>query len=581
MALIKPDDIQKASKIKLPDMVTKLIFKSLKLDALNDLYILLKDKKTQSVQEFTKYAFEELNIKVIIPEQDLKNIPLKGGFITVSNHPFGALDGLGLLNIIPTVREDYKVMGNFLLQKIKPMEHSIIPVDPFEGKNSTLKSLAGVKEALKYVQEGHSLGIFPAGEVASFSSGEITDKVWHPSAIKIIKKAKCPVVPVYFEGKNSIPFYLLGLIHPKLRTVRIPHELLNKKDYELKIRIGKPISAHEIEQIKDVDILSKYLRMRTYALSSEKSSIASIFFFKRDKKSPKAKDIMSPISKEVILEEIENLKKNHALFQVGDYHAFLCEMQHIPETIKEIGRLREITYRNIGEGSLNALDIDEFDLTYKHLLLWDNQQQKLVGGYRLGIGNELFNSYKQKGFYISTLFEFDKKINPMLKKCLEMGRSFVIDEYQKKGLPLFLLWKGIVKVLENNPQLQYIIGPVSISNSYSDTSKYIMIEFIKKFYFDKQISQWVKPKNKVEFTLKNKELKLLKELNHISLKELEFMIEDIEQNHVKMPVLIKKYLMQNALFIGFNRDPKFNNAIDALMYADISKLSQEQMEKLK
>lgn len=575
--LIKREDILSATNFKTLkiDRLVQLVMKTLKLEAVNELY---QKSFADNSLEFIDKVFSELNLKFHISEKDLANIPAEGGFITVSNHPYGGIDGLILLRIIAEKRPDYKVMANYLLQKIDPLRDNFLAVNPFDKNTSAKSSMSGMKETLRHLSEGKPIGIFPAGEVSSINKRSISDKKWNDSAIKLIKKANVPVVPVYFSGGNSALFHILGLINPKLRTIKLPSELVNKKNKTIEVRIGKPISIKEQAQFEDPEKYGRYLRSKTYA---QGSALEVKRFFKNSlKKSSIPEAILDPIPKEIITEEIENLKRDYYLFESGNYQVYCAPSQMLTRTLQEIGRLREITYRAVGEGTNHAFDLDEYDLYYQHLIIWDKETQAIVGGYRIGKGADIMRAFGIKGFYLHALFKIKKPIWPYFREALELGRSYIVQEYQRKPLPLFLLWKGILVFLLKNPGYRYLTGPVSISNQFSGFSKGILIEFLKRDYFDPYFAKHIKPRKSFKVDPKLVDVDILLESSQKDLAKLDKIIQEIEPMGLNLPVLFKKYIKQNAKVVAFNIDPKFNNALDGFMILDVYDIPNDTLKSL-
>jgi putative hemolysin len=260
------------------------------------------------------------------------------------------------------------------------------------------------------------------------------------------------------------------------------------------------------------------------------------------------------------------------------YKVYIAGARNIPSVLREISRLREITFREVGEGTNQSCDTDEYDLNYKHLFIWDESHKKIVGAYRIGLGDVLHRRYKKKGFYLNELFKIDKDFNPVLKNSLELGRSFITMEYQRKPYSLMLLWKGVLAFLKLHPnRYQYLIGPVSISNSFTSLSKDLLVDFIKKNHFDETLAEHVKPRKKYKYQHKG-EGAALKDMSKNDIKALDNMIADIELAHTKIPILIKKYLKQNAKIIAFNIDPKFNNSLDGFLVMEVGDIPEDTFE---
>ena len=585
MSLISKNDLVSAAGLgkwgllKYP--IVSAVMRLAKINKVNDLYDKIKDLEGQ---EFFDKLLEELNVKYLAFQEDLAKIPKTGPFILVSNHPLGALDGVIMCKILTEIRPDFKVMGNFLLTKIKPMEPYVISVNPFEKRKEAYSSMSGMREALKHLSEGGCLGIFPAGEVSNKNNeyNEILDKEWQEPALKLIKKAQVPVVPMYFHAKNSKLFYNVSKIHPDLQTLLLPSEMVNKREKPIKIRIGRPVTPKILNEYETPKELGEFLRKKVYMMKSyfeDRKSVAEFLKVKNLNISPKEEVVVQNIIDETPLAEIladrENLRKKDGkmLFSNGDYEVYFTKFDEIPAMMREIGRQRELTFRAVGEGTNLPFDLDEYDKHYHHLILWDNVAQKIAGAYRMALGSEVMKNYGIKGFYTNSLFDFDQELQPFFKKVIEMGRAYISLEYQQKPLPLFLLWRGIVHVCLRNPEHKFLMGGVSISNRFSDFSKSLMIEFMRSHYFDPAVAQYVHPKNDYKVYLSERDKSLFFEGLDDDLNKFDKLIDDFEPE-MRLPVLIKKYIKQNAKVVAFNVDPNFNDAIDGLMYIRISDLPE-------
>lgn len=550
------------------------IMKIARLDKLNQIYSAVEDT---SEQECLKKIIHLLDIKLSLSGKGLQKIPQSGPFIAISNHPFGLLDGIILLHLITSIRPDFKVMANFLLGEIAPLRSLFIHVNPFQNGQDA-SNISGIKQILKHLNEGHPAGIFPAGEVSSFNikQGGVTDREWQKSVLKIIQKTHVPVIPVYFQGINSALFQVLGLLHPALRTAAIPTEFFKKSHSEIKVHVGKPIHPREYSHIENTELLGRYLRARTYAL---KSGLDVDPFFRKESTSGELQEVTEPASPNEIAEELASIRPESLLFKQGNFEVYNAEAYKIPLVLRELGRLREETFRAVGEGTGKSSDIDEYDLYYRHLFVWDAKNQSIAGAYRLGIGNEIMLRYGRNGFYLHSLFKMKKPFRIFLPAAIELGRSFVKEEYQRQRLPLYLLWKGVSVILQRNPQIRYLIGPVSISNHYSSVSRSLMVAFIKKYYFDKNLGEMVKPRKKFRPARHQLDFEGLLAGINCNVNFLDKVIEDIEPRHTRLPVLLKKYIYQNARIIGFNVDPNFCHSLDGFMVLDLKNLPGFTLEK--
>jgi putative hemolysin len=578
--LISKDAVSKGLKLQKLKLaaLAPLIIKALKLEKVNQLYA--HHAETQGL-EFADEILKELQVAYEFNPEELKNIPQHEPFVLVANHPYGGIDGLMLLRILTQVRPDFKIMANFLLQLIPTLKDNFVSVNPFEKSSKTGMNVSGIKKSLQLLQEGHPVGIFPAGEVSSLQLNtlKISDKLWNPVVGKMILKAQVKVVPVYFSGHNSIVFNLLGLVHPALRTAKLPSELFNKYADKIQIRIGKPVSIKTINEFTDPNELLRYLRAKTYALESslevEHRSFISKLKFQRTNQT---ETIIDETPASLIEQDIAQLFEKNLLHSQDGFKVYIAAARYIPSVVREISRLREITFRAVGEGTNQSCDTDEYDLTYKHLFIWDETSKKIVGAYRIGLGDVLYRRYKKKGFYLNELFKLHKDFNPILKNSLELGRSFITKEYQRKPFSLMLLWKGVLAFLQQHQgRYKYLIGPVSISNSFSTLSKDLLVDFIRKNHFDNNLAEFVKPRKKYRFQHKG-EGSALKDMSKNDIKVLDNMISDIEVDQTKIPVLLKKYLKQNAKIIAFNIDPKFNNSLDGFLVMEVSDIPEETFE---
>ncbi|MEM9986511.1 MAG: lysophospholipid acyltransferase family protein, partial [Bacteroidota bacterium] len=532
--------------------------------------------------DFIDAFMKRMEIEVHWEGNGLEKIPQEGAFVTVCNHPFGAWDGLLLIHMMVQRRPDFKVMANFLLQQVSPLESFFIPVNPLDENLAAKSSIGGMKQALTHLKEGHPLGIFPAGEVSSFQpkARTITDRAWQRPALKLIEKAQVPVIPIHFQGTNSPIFQLMGMIHPVLRTARLPKETLNKKRTRIHAQVGSPISIIEQKRIEETDRLGRYLRARVYSLGS---GLPVERFFKRRLSFPKkASPIAQPTSRDLLEQDISRLREDQKLCSQMEFDVFLAPAAQIPHVLKEIGRLREITFREVGEGTGQASDLDEYDLYYLHLFLYDREAGRIAGAYRLGRGDEILLKYGKKGFYTYSLFKMKPDLEPVLRRSVELGRSFILKEYQRKRLSLFLLWKGIHTFLVSQEQFGYLIGPVTISNDYSTLSKSLIVALIERFFFDHELSPYVEPRKPFKPKLKqvNPDDLLAAVADAKDLKQVDKVLEYIEPYHFKLPILLKKYIKQNARIVAFNVDPSFNNALDGLMILDLKELPEATHENM-
>lgn len=530
---------------------------------------------------FINSILDQLDIKFEVPEKDIDNLPSGGPFITVSNHPFGGIDTLILLKILTANRSDVKATANFLMQKIDPLRDHILPVDPFVNPRDYRSSFKGTKEALDYVKDGHVVAVFPAGEVSTYQaeSNLIIDREWQVPALRLIRMARVPVIPLYFHGTNSRWYHILGRIHPLLRTARLASEIINKRHKVIRVRIGTPVTVREQDEFRDMARYGRYLRARTYSLGS---SLEVRHFFEgiRQRRSHRQVPVAEPVDKARLRDEFDSIRQSYELFSNKNFTVIFAPTRVIPNIFQETGRLREITFRAVGEGTNRATDIDEYDFYYHHLVVWDNNTDSVVGAYRLGKGREILREYGMKGFYINSLFRMDRSFEPYLSESLELGRSFIVPEYQRKTMPLFLLWKGLLTVLLKHAEYRYCIGPVSISNEFSDFSKSLIVEFIRDNHYDADMAKHIRPRKKFSVQIDRRvDSRIILDSAEKDINKVERVVSDVDQGY-RIPVLLKKYLELNAKIIGFNVDPDFNNCLDGLIMLDVYNIPADFVDAL-
>jgi putative hemolysin len=579
MKIITKEEFSRATKLNKVYMpgLASILMEVMKINEVNKVF---QKAEHLSGISFIDKILQVIGITVEFDEKELKNLPQNGAFIAIANHPYGGIEGLILLKIMFMKRPDSKLMANFLLKKIPNLSEHFIAVNPFETIEHS-SSISGIKQTLEMLRSGTPIGIFPAGEVSTFKADkqQITDRLWHPVVGKLIAKADVPVVPIYFHGNNGLLFNLLSFIHPALRTAKLPSELFNKRGHTIRLRIGRAILPSDLKYQQNPVKLLDYLRAKTYALGAGLENQRSLFnprnIFKVNKT---AQAIVQATDNQKIEKEVQGLFEFKILTE-KNYEIYISPCSELPNIIQEIGRLREITFREVGEGTNKSTDLDEYDIYYNHLFIWDKESKMIVGAYRIGKGDEIFYSYGKKGFYVNELFKIKEEFYPILRQSLELGRSWVRKEYQQKPLPLFLLWKGILKYLIDNPQYRYLIGPVSISNNFSKLSKSLIVDFINKNHFDYELAKYVSPRKKFKLDFSKIDKDLLLESNQ-TLKNLDSLISEIESSQMKVPVLLRQYLGLNAKLISFNIDPKFSNCLDGFLVVDLHKVPAEMLEKL-
>ncbi len=573
--LVNKSEVKNALKVKgfAGNLLAGAVMRVLGLHKLNGIYKYIGEY--QGI-DFADKLIEHLDVTCDYIPQELDYLPKEGPFIIVSNHPFGAIDGVIMLSILGKKRPDIKILTNFILSYIRNLEGYFLPVNPFTDRPGMKSSLKGLKMAKEHLAAGGVLGLFPSGEVSSNANkeGVVKDIAWQDSIIKLIKGAEVPVVPIYFDGGNSKLFHLMGKVNPYLRTARLPRELINKKGRTISFRIGKPMQPAEFEEYVDIPTLGRYLWNRSYAL--EPNVIPS-----EAQKVPAAvqEEVAPHVDTVKLCMEIDSLK-DKKLFEVGNYECYLADAEEIPHMMQEIARSREETFRAVGEGTNRSSDSDKYDTYYKHLILWDKVQKTFVGAYRLGMGSEIINKYGIDGFYTSTLFGYKDGFRPHLKKTMELGRSFVVPAYQKDPLALMLLIKGLMYVIIKEPNVRYLIGPVSISAWYPYFYRSLMVHYLQKKQSIPELEEFISPKKpfKADFCRVNPDDLVVGKMD--SLERFDRFMFRLSNGAYRLPTLLKKYIKLNARILAFNVDPDFNYCVDGLIMLDVMDVPKQEIDAL-
>ena len=552
------------------------------LHRLNDLYAEID--RREETGDFAERALSALKIAYCLEEEDRARIPAHGPLVVVANHPFGGVEGLTLASVLLTVRQDVRIMANYLLERIPEMRRLIIPVDPFGGSRSVRRNLKPLREALAWIRGGGALAVFPAGEVSHLylAKQQVVDPAWSDMAARIIRKAGAPVLPVFFHGRNSALFQVAGLVHPRLRTALLPHELLNKTSREVRLNIGNQVPAERVMDFEDDSQLTAYLRTRTYALRCRRPAGKGREDMMRSsgKRASQSERVVDGPKTKVIQGEIDLLPASQVLWETDRYSVMYAKAQQMPNLLYEIGRLRELTFRGAGEGTGRSVDLDRFDLYYVHLFLWDKEKSELIGAYRLAPVDRVIERFGIKGLYPSTLFTYKETFFRHMGDAVELGRSFVRMEHQKSYSPLFLLWKGIARFMAFNPQYRVLFGAVTISDMYSPASRQLIVSFLKGKSYAPHLARMVKPKAAMRPRRGRSARPPLDPELIADIEELSACVSDLETDRKGVPVLLRQYLRMGGKLMGFSVDRSFANGLDGLVMVDLTTCAPKVLERL-
>jgi putative hemolysin len=525
------------------------------------------------VQPIPERLLHRLAVTCRLAEQDVRHIPPSGPVVIVANHPFGILEGAVLATVLMRVRPDVRFLVNSLLSAVPEIQDLLIPVDLTAAHHNS----AGLRQAIGFLHGGGCLVVFPAGEVSHFQLRDraVTDSQWHTAVARMIeiaarKGTAVSVVPIYIEGSNSLWFQTLGLIHPRLRTMFLARELLNKRNRPVELRIGSPIASRKLLEIPTPKERTEYLRWRTYLLAARPDFKARTSRPLRRAERTRSIQTITPAGDPALLaREVAGLCRKQLLTTAGGLEVYIASALSIPNVLRGIGRLRELTFREAGEGTGKAADLDRFDEHYFHLFAWKPATGEIVGAYRLA-GTDTI-----RDLYTRTLFRYPDSFLDRIGPALELGRSFVRPEYQRAFAPLLALWKGIGVYVASNPRYTVLFGPVTIGNQYQAVSRELMVTFLERHA---SLREWVNVVSSRSPLLQRTRARKLP-VASLDIEDLSDIISDIEPTRIGVPVLLRQYLRLGGKLLGFNVDPEFSDALDGLIVVDLTRTEPRLLER--
>jgi putative hemolysin len=530
---------------------------------------------------FVSWTLERCGIEVRIADADLLRIPASGPLVVVANHPFGGIEGVALAHALKRVRPDVKLFANFLLGRIPELRDHFILVDPFARPGATAANTKALRSALSWLGQGGLLVVFPAGEVSSLSlkTRRIADPAWSPAIARIARHAGAPVLPVYVPGRNRALFQTAGLIHPALRTALLPREFLARWGKPIDLRVGTVVPSLRLGAFGDDAGAIAYLRDRTEILAArhEPASGAGSAAIQPRRTPPAAEPVVPAVPPSVLAAEIDALPEDSLLTTADDLAVYVARAAAIPNALREIGRLREVTFRDVGEGTGRPIDLDVYDAAYWHLFIWNRADREIVGAYRLGPTDEIVAASGVPGLYTASLFKYDPKLFAEMGPALEMGRSFIRTEHQKSYVGLMLLWKGIGEFVGRNPRYATLFGPVSISAEYRSLSQKLIVAFLERNRKLTDWARWVRPTN--PFREARRPGTQRGPANLTDLDDVSTFISEIESDQKGVPILLKQYLKLDGRLLSYNVDPDFANVLDVLILVDLRRTPEKALQR--
>lgn len=516
------------------------------------------------VDEFLAVSVRELDLYTDAPDAELERIPERGPLIVVANHPHGIVDGLLLAALLRRRRPDLRVLGNRWLQRMPELAGLLLDVDVLGKHGAARSNTQSMRAAHRWLRDhGGALLVFPAGSISARRWGRrgVHDGAWSAHAARLQQSSGAWVLPIHIGGQNSALFQLAGLVHPRLRTLLIARETMRTRGRTVPVRIGNPIPPGQLERFGEPRELVDYLRLRTEILARRSTRGPTIV------RAGGLQPIVAPVAASALQEELDGLPRSQRLVTSGDYEVWCAWAPQAPYLLREIGRLRETTFRAVGEGTGRELDVDDFDARYLHLFVWHRGNRELVGAYRLGHVDKILASHDERGFYTNTLYEYDHRFLQHVTPGLELGRSFVVAAYQREFQPLLLLWRGIATYVARNPRYSTLFGAVSISDRHHAVSKQLMVDHLQR-YLEPQLSRLVRPRHPVR-RASSESLPSWTDAMVADLGDVSTMVREIEVEGRGVPVLLREYLKLGGRLVGLNVDPKFQHTITALVVIDM------------
>lgn len=523
--------------------------------------------RTEKLRQLAESRIREANVSLDVGSFDQKILSKYPVAVFVCNQLLPGLDEWILTYLLAGQADAVRILFPYPIPPPKALEDVVIRPQPGNLQEGFLR-LKFAKKLEKYVQKGVSVGL--SLDFSENPLGNMGKNLLRTSILKQLRKAGQVIVPIHLQA-DRLPG---GLLRKALGGLPYPPF---EQPVRVSVRVGSPVLPEELDLFDSNRPWGRFLQAKIFSLGSFFDVQPEHF---TEDQSGEQQPLADPVDPDLVAADIAALAPECRIATRGPFDVIVAPFIALPNAMFEIARLRELTFRATGEGTGQSRDLDAYDMYYLQLIIWDREARRIAGGYRLGQGDHIFKRFGVNGFYTTSLFKMKEGFYPVLRQAVELGRSYIIPEYQKHRLPLFLLWKGILHFLLANPQYRYLYGPVSISKEFSEVSKSVIVEFIKQFCFDETLAKLVRPRKPFRVQIKAVNTRLLAEMLHGEFDALESFVEAIEPAHFKVPVLFRQYLKQNARFIAFNVDPNFSDCLDGLMILDLRDLPASTIEAL-
>lgn len=570
--------------------LTPLVRGAEALLGVNALHRVYARAMTAPGETFFDRGLSALDRGYAVEAEEETRIPREGPLMVIANHPYGGLDGLILGSLLTRTRPDFKFLANELLRRIPELDRYVFPVEVFGTAAGARRNVTGLRASLQWLRQGGALGTFPAGVVSHFQwrRGRVADPLWHAHLASLIRRTGATVLPVWIEGRNSLPFQILGMVHPLMRTGLLVREMLKPRAEPVIVRVGHAIPARRLEGFASDRQMTEFLRLRTEVLArktkrdggTKSQEAGRLKHFPGWRPAERAMEPIPPAAQaEDLAAEIERLPEDTLMVSHGPYRVYVATAGQIPQVLLELGRLREETFREVHEGTGRARAIEPCDRYYRHLFMWHEEDQQIVGAYRLGLTDEILSRHGPKGLYTTKLFHIGPQFHERLGPSIELGRSFIRARYQRQHHSLAMIWRGIGAFLVRHPHYRHLFGPVSISRDYHSLSRQLMVQFLIKRNLHQDLARWVRPRHPHR----------IKPFGPVDeeavgeaprdLEDVSALVSEIEHDAKGIPVLLRHYLKLNATLTAFNVDPDFSDVVDGLVVVEVAKTDRKILKR--
>lgn len=550
---------------KMPTVVSNsLVTLGSKVVHENEITAFLDLHKENKGMDFIDAVLEYFSIEISLKQNEIENIPSEGKAIIVANHPLGMLDALALIKLVSMVRSDIKILANNLLsQFFDNLEEFLVPIDIMQ-KRVYKTQMQGMLDALANEE---LVILFPAGEVSRTSLTGVKDKEWKKGFLSLAKKTIAPIIPIHIKAKNSLLFYSASLLKNSLGTMLLPHEMIRSTNKKIAFSVGNAVEYKSVKALsEDVKEQCKLFKKHIYSLKKGKNPIFETMC-----------TIAHPENLKYIRKELKECKK---LGMTPDGKIiYLYKYHKDSRLLKELGRLREISFRRVGEGSGRKRDVDAFDKYYEHIILWSEEELEIVGSYRIANVEKVVEQYGVNGLYTSQIFDYKKPFERYLENSIELGRSFVQPKYWGSHA-LDYLWQGIGAYLKHNPNIETMFGAVSLSGNNTKEMNSLIISFYD-MYFNTSKVKMVKALNPFKPQVKEK-MYAMKLFNKDYKEDFKTLKTVLAKQGYTIPTLYKQYAdvcdTGGVQFLDYCFDKEFNS-IDSFIVVDVKRLKEKKRKR--